>query len=73
MSFDDLPAMSQIDQPRSMNETKDCLNGGTMECTVDVNTTAIMQSPNDFNITMTSQAVNCIEHGTTANGKMQIL
>ncbi len=72
-SFDDLPAMSQPDQPSSMNETKDCLNGGTMEYTVDVNTTAIMQSPNDFNITMTSQAVNCIQHGTTANGKMQML
>jgi hypothetical protein len=44
-----------------------------MNFSTDVNTTAIMQHSNDFNITMFSEASNCIESGTTANGKMKIV
>jgi len=74
LALDDLPSPSQQQgQPQSMSETKNCTNGGTMTFSTDVNASAIMQSQNDFNITMISEAVDCLQYGTTGNGKIQIL
>jgi len=66
-----LPSATQSNGIPLATETKNCTNGGTMNFTNDFNQTAIMGSPNDFNITMTSEAVDCVESGITINGKIE--
>lgn len=71
--LEELPMPTELKELKSMSEEKECQNGGMMKFSTDVNRTAIMQSPNDFNITMISEAVNCIQNDIVANGKMQML
>jgi len=67
-----LPAPTQVDgQPPLATEIKNCTNGGTMNFTNDFNLIAVMQSPNDYNMTMISKAVDCVESGMTLNGEIE--
>ncbi len=59
--------------PSSDGEIQNCSNGGEMRFVSDLNSTQMTQNQNDFNITTTSEAINCIEQGTTSNGKIQTI
>ncbi len=59
--------------PSSDGEVLNCSNGGEMRFVSDLNSTQMTQNQNDFNITTTSEAINCIERGTTSNGKIQTI
>ena len=67
-----LPTPTQVDgQLPLATEIKNCTNGGTMNFTNDFNLIAVMQSPNDYNMTMISKAVDCVESGMTLNGEIE--
>jgi hypothetical protein len=69
-SLDNIPQPQSI-QPNQPIVNKSCSNGGTMNFTTDFNQTAIANNPNDINITMTTEATNCIESDVEINGKLE--
>ncbi len=70
-NLENIPTATQGNGNPPEEETKNCTNGGTMNFTSDFNQTAIANSPNDFNITLTSKAIDCIESGMTINGEIE--
>ncbi len=73
-SFNKIPSPTQTANGSPLaQETKSCTNGGTMDFASDFNQTAIMESPNDFNITMRSKAIDCVEWGMIINGEIETI
>jgi len=70
-NLDKLPSQMITETGPQAYESKNCSNGGTMDFTTDFNQTVIANNPTDYNITMTSEAIDCVESGMTVNGKIE--